>query len=268
MRFGLTANVEVPDVLNVCREVLKSLEGEEVFLEDLIAPAFGREGHTLEEIDVDILITVGGDGTILRSLQHTNTPILGINAGVLGFLTEVPRDAIRGSLERVLAGDYLIQERLRLKTMLEGIRYPDALNEAVIHTAHVAKIRQFRVSVDGHLALDVRADGIIMATPTGSTCYAMSVGAPIVDPSVDCLVIAPMAPFKFAARPFVVPADSRVRVELVKPKPCVLVVDGQEENPVEGGQSIEFTRSESPARFVNLGSNFYTKMREKLMGDR
>lgn len=220
----------------------------------------------VEDMDVDVLITVGGDGTILRSLQLNNAPILGINAGVLGFLTEIPKDGIADGMKRLINGQYILEERMRLKTVVGSERLPDALNEGVIHTAHVAKIRQFEVYVDEELVVDTRADGIIVATPTGSTCYAMSVGAPIVDPRVNALVIAPMAPFKFSARPFVVPSTSCIRIELVRRRPCVLVLDGQDELPLNNGEEIKFTRSEHPARFVNLGSSFYSRTREKLIG--
>jgi NAD+ kinase len=140
------------------------------------------------------------------------------------------------------------------------------MNEAVVHTAHVAKIRHFQVFVDGEMAINVRADGIVVATPTGSTCYAMSLGAPLVDPRVEALVIAPMAPFKFAARPVVVPASSRITLQVVRPKECVVVVDGQQELQMEGHETVEFKVAAQKARFVNFGQGFYARTREKLMG--
>ncbi|MFP4546398.1 MAG: NAD(+)/NADH kinase, partial [Methanomassiliicoccales archaeon] len=185
MRFGLTANIHVPDSLKICREVLNGLGDQEVTMEDSIASHLGTHGEKVENMDVDILVTVGGDGTILRALQLNDAPVLGINAGVLGFLTEIPREEIPQSLRRVLRGDYILERRLKLKTMMGGKRCQDAMNEAVVHTAHIAKIRQFRVYVDDELVVDTRADGVIVATPTGSTCYAMSVGAPIVAPNVE-----------------------------------------------------------------------------------
>jgi len=262
----LTANIHVPDAVSICKKVLRYLEGQEVVLEDCIASFLGGKGCRIEDMDVDVLVTVGGDGTILRSLQMNSAPILGINAGVLGFLTEISKDNLGEGLKRVIEGDYIIDERLRLKVSVDGVKHSDALNEAVLHTAHVAKIRQFEIYVDNQLVVDTRADGIIVATPTGSTCYAMSVGAPIVDPKVEALVIAPMAPFKLSARPFVVPATSNITVRLVRKKPCVLVVDGQDEMPLDGGEEIEFTKSERPARFISLGGSFYSRTREKLMG--
>ena len=266
MRFGLTANVEVPDGPRLAKVAFEALRGKELVLEKEIARHFGQKGARIEDMDVDIMLAVGGDGTILRALQKNEAPIFGINAGDLGFLTEVAEDMMVEGLERVQRGDYMLDERIKLKTTVGGKRLKDATNETVVHTAHIAKIRHFQVYVDDQLASEVRADGIIVSTPTGSTCYAMSVGAPILDPRLDALVIAPMAPFKFAGRPTVVPASSDIRLEVIRPKPCVLVVDGQEEVQMSGGDCVHFTVSESKARFVSFGRSFYTKTREKLMG--
>ncbi|MBC7108649.1 MAG: NAD(+) kinase [Methanomassiliicoccales archaeon] len=266
MKFGITANVDVPDAVSICRKVIDLLSGHEIILEKEIAQKLGYEGYRIEDMKVDILITVGGDGTILRSLQRNNSPIFGINAGVLGFLTEISADAVEDGIKRILNGEYVIEERLKLKTVVGGKRLYDSMNETVVHTANIAKIRQFEVYVDNQLVIDVRADGIIVATPTGSTCYAMSVGAPIIDPRVDAFVIAPMAPFKFAAKPLVVPSTSCIKLKLVRPKPCVCVVDGQESHEMSGDEIVELSVSEKKARFVGFGRGFYSKIREKLLG--
>jgi NAD+ kinase len=152
-----------------------------------------------------------------------------------------------------------------MATKVAGERLYDATNEGAVHTAHIAKIRHFNVFVDDQLAMDVRADGIIVATPTGSTCYSMAVGGPIIDPRVDAFVISPMAPFKFAARPLVVPASSKVRLALARPKPCLCVIDGQHERPMEGDEAVEFAISENKSRFVRFERDFYKRMREKLV---
>jgi NAD+ kinase len=265
MKLGITANSEIPEAIRMSRKVLSLLEGHDLVLETGIASRFGLEGRPVQEMDIDALITVGGDGTILRSLHRTDAPIFGLNAGALGFLTEVTEDHLAENLERLLRGDYYIDERIKLKTHVAGHRMFDATNEAVVHTAHIAKIRHFRIYVDEQLAMDVRADGIIVATPTGSTCYAMAVGSPVIDPRVDAFVIAPMAPFKFAARPLIVPASSKVRLELERPKPCLCVVDGQEEKDMQGEEPVEFSLSENKARFIRFERKFYTRMREKLV---
>jgi NAD+ kinase len=208
---------------------------------------------------------VGGDGTMLRTLKGTGHPVLGVNAGVLGFLTEVMPDNIAPAMERLLSGDFRIEERLRLKSVMDGRRLQDAINEAVIHTAHIAKMRHFSISVDGQPATELRADGVIVATPTGSTCYAMSVGSSIIDPRVQALVIAPIAPFRLAARPFVVPASSNIMIAIQEPKECTMVVDGQDEIEMAGHERLEFTASEEKARFVSFEDDFYRDLEEKLI---
>jgi NAD+ kinase len=266
VRFGLSVNMDVPDATRMARKALELLQGKEVVLETPIANRLKKTGVAVEEMDVDMLITIGGDGTILRALQQTRAPIFGINAGDLGFLTAVSEDEMEEGFENIFSGEYSIDTRIKMRTTVNKVRLPDAVNETVVHTAHIAKIRHFQVNVDGEMAVNVRADGIIVATPTGSTCYAMSVGAPLVDPRVHALVIAPMAAFKYSARPIVVPADSRITLKVVRAKECVAVVDGQTEHPLLGNEEIEFTASETSARFVTFSKGFYTRTREKLMG--
>lgn len=266
MKFGMTANINVPDAKRLAEQVRDLLQGNELMMENHIASVLGEQGMPIEDMKVDFMVTIGGDGTILRALMKNDAPIFGINAGDLGFLTEVQEDLVEEGIERILRGEYTIEERSKLRTDFQGERMKDATNEVVVHTAHIAKLRHFRVLVDDELAIDVRADGIIVSTPTGSTCYSMSVGAPILDPRLKALVISPMAPFKFGGRPTVVPATSDIHIEIMRPKPCVIVVDGQEEVPMEGNEELHFTTSEKTARFISLGRTFYTKMREKLTG--
>jgi NAD+ kinase len=128
VRFGITANVDVPDAMNICNRVLRALEGHEVLLEIGLARKLGKKGKHVQEMDVDVLITVGGDGTILRSLQRNQAPIFGINAGVLGFLTEIPAKDIDAGIQKVIKGQYVIDERLKLKTTVGGKRLFDSVN--------------------------------------------------------------------------------------------------------------------------------------------
>lgn len=235
-------------------------------LEEHAAKGLGEQGIPLSKMKVDVVITIGGDGTILRTLQGTDLPILGVNAGVLGFLTEVKPDEVASAITKLLSGKYSIDERLKLKTVMDGKRFEDATNETVIHTAQIAKLRHFTISVDGTHATEMRADGIIIATPTGSTCYAMSVGSSIIDPRVEALVFAPIAPFRLSARPLVVPAKSKISVSLRDPKPCSLVIDGQCQREMKGDETIVFTASEKKARFVTFNKDdFYINLEEKLM---
>lgn len=248
------------------KKVLEALKGEDYVLDKAVSEALGlRGGVPLRSLEVDILITVGGDGTILRTLQANDAPVMGVNAGVLGFLTEVHAGEAKKAIRRLKAGKYHIDERVKLKTTLNGKRLADATNETVIHTAHIAKMRDFAISIDGTRATEVRADGIIVATPTGSTSYAMSVGSSIIDPRVEAFVIAPIAPFRLAARPLVVAAKSKIAVTIKEPKECIMVIDGQCEFTIKGDEKLVFTASEKKARFVSFKSDFYKNLEEKLI---
>ena len=136
-----------------------------------------------------------------------------------------------------------------------------------MHTDSVAKIRHYKVYVDDVLACELRADGIIVSTPTGSTCYAMSLGAPYMDPNVEALIVVPMAAYKFSSRPFIVPSTSKVTVENVMDKGCLLVLDGQGEYEIAGGTKVDFMLSEKKARFIRFKTDFYSRVREKLVND-
>lgn len=265
MRFGLTANPRITTALEATKKILAHLEPtHEVFLEADIAKHLGRNGMPLAHMTVDVMLAVGGDGTILRALQLSTAPVLGINSGSLGFLAEVYAEEVEGYLDRIVAGEGRLEERLKLKVEVDGQRLFDCTNEAVVHTANIAKIRHFEISVDDEIVERVRADGIIVATPTGSTSYSMSTGGPIVDPRVDGIIVTAIAPFKPASRPHVFPVSSEVRVKLVKPKECLLVMDGQHETHLKGTEEAAFTGSEKRAKFLRFRNDFYRRVEEKL----
>lgn len=267
MRFAITANPRIPTAYDVAKRAASYLRGHDVLFEDDLASKLGKKGRALEDADVDCVIAIGGDGTVLRALQRNTAPVLGINSGSLGFLVEVAIGDVKQALARVAKKEFTIEERLKLRVEVDGKRLYDCTNEAVVHTAAVAKIRHFEVRVDDVQALDIRADGVILATPTGSTSYAMSTGGPIVDPRVEALVITAIAPFKPSARPLVVPAKSKVSIQLKKPRECLLVLDGQLEVSLKGYESLKFTASEKRARFVRLHrQDFYRRYEEKLAG--
>ncbi len=267
MKFGVLSNPNIEKATGIAKEVLDFLKDKaDIVVEESLAKKLDVPGESLSEMNPDILITIGGDGTVLWALQRTYVKLFCINAGVLGFLTEVSPDEAIDSLKQILDGNYIIDKRARLKTTLNGKRLFDSINEAVIHTSHVAKMRHFEINVDDDLLSDIRADGMIVATPTGSTCYAMSVGSPLVDPRVNAFVIAPIAPFKLSARPYVVPIDSTITIKLLESdRPCILVLDGQFETQVDSEEEIKFTISEKPAELVRFSTDFYKRVSEKLV---
>jgi len=269
LKFGLTANPNIPHARKAAETILPLLEKKhEVICETEVAALVKRKGKALEKIEADVVLAIGGDGTVLRALQRTTAKVLGINSGSLGFLTEVTAEEFPAALRRLEKGAFSVEERMKLKVTVDGKRLPDCTNEAVLHTAHVAKIRDFEVWLNGTPIQKVRADGIIVATPTGSTSYNLSVGGPIVDPRVEALVVSAIAPFKPSARATVVPGDAQVRVKLAKPKECLLVLDGQQEIPLGGGEDVRFTGSERKARLIKFGDDFYRRIEEKLVGAR
>ena len=264
-RYGIYANMNNPLSEGIIRQVLKALDGEDVVVDTDIAQAMGMEGEPLIRMEADIVISVGGDGTLLRALQNTDAAVIGVNGGSVGFLAEIDRDHISDGIARLKSGDYSIENRFRVSTWYNGEYLKDSVNEIVVHSASVTKIRHYRIYVNGELASELRADGIIISTPTGSTCYAMSLGAPYMHPLVDALMVVPMAAYKFSSRPFIVPSNCTIKVECVGDRQCLIILDGQEEHLMDGDTSVEFKVSSRPARFVRFNSDFFTRVREKLV---
>jgi NAD+ kinase len=228
----------------------------------------GVKGYTLEDInkESDIVITIGGDGTILRALEKIEKPIFAINSGGMGFLTEIESKYAMSGLEKLLEGNYNVEERAKLKVMVDDKRLSDAANEVTVQTPRIAKIIYLKVFVDDELIETFGADGVIIATPTGSTSYALSAGGPILDPTVDAMVIAPLAPFKLSARPWVVPLRKKVGIKILsKSKESKVVIDGESPISVNPESNIIITGSEKKARFVRFGESFYQMVRLKLI---
>ncbi|MGC9060012.1 MAG: NAD(+)/NADH kinase [Thermoplasmata archaeon] len=266
MKYGLVFNPKIKNAIEYARQVCSLMEHEHLFVDRECAPLMGKVGASIEEEGIDVLITIGGDGTILRALHRVDAKIFGINAGVLGFLTEIKATEIKEGIARLLAGNYRVEKRMRVSAKLDETLLPDALNEVVVHTSQVSKIRSFEIYVDNVLIQKVKADGIIVSTPTGSTSYALSAGSPIIDPRVEAIGIVPLAAFKMSIRPYVVPAASEVCVKVpAEERPCIVVVDGQEEVKMNAGSILKITRSKKDAEFIRFESDFYKKLEEKLV---
>lgn len=269
MKWGLVCNYHVKKACSNSKDIYNFLkEKGDVFVEDKFAEKQGFKGYSLKEIDkkADIVVTVGGDGTILRALGKIEKPIFAINSGGMGFLSEVESKYAKDGLQLVIDGKYNIEERSKLKVIVDDKRLPDAANEATVQTSRIAKMIYLQVLIDDELLETFGADGIIIATPTGSTSYALSAGGPILDPGVNAMVIAPLAPFKLAARPWVVPLDKKINVKLLyKSKGSKIVIDGESPIEVNSDSKIEITGSEKKALFVRFGESFYQMVRLKLL---
>ena len=264
-KYGIYANTSIDKAVDYTQQVMDALKGHEFVLDKQIADIMGLPGIPIKDMDADIIIVVGGDGTLLRVLQQTDAMVIGINGGSVGFLAEIDRDNIKDGIDRLLREDYTIETRFKLASWYNGEYLKDSVNEALIHTSSVAKIRHYKIYVDDVLACEMRSDGVIISTPTGSTCYAMSLGAPYMDPHVDALMVVPMAAYKSTSRAFVVPATCKITVESVLDKDCVIVLDGQEEIPMEGGSKVDFMLSKKKAKFIRFNMDFFSRVREKLV---
>ena len=226
--------------------------------------------------DLDCLITLGGDGTLLRGarlLNGANTPILGLNLGRVGFLTTAAPDTLDWALDALVRRAYTTEPRLALQSAITGKGSksgrvePLVLNDVVVHKGGVARVVRLKVSVDGDEVAQYSADGIIVSTPTGSTAYSMSAGGPIVSPTVDAIVVTAICPHTLAVRPLVLPATAVVTIQPIPPWSDEVLVsfDGQVGTPIQPGERLEVRRAERPILLIRLGSeSFFKRLRKKL----
>ncbi len=221
----------------------------------------------LFDFDCDMATILGGDGTLLRAQSRMNPeiPLFGINMGTVGFLTEIEVKDTFDALREILKGNYYKEKRTRLVVSHENHNFT-AMNEVVIMTNQAAKMLHFEIQVDGEIIEEVRADGLIVSTPSGSTAYSMSAGGPIVDPKVEGFIIIPICPYKLGVRPFVVSDNSEITVKLLKKgKSAVFVMDGQITEEADYEEEIKFNKYRKPAYFIRTSSKyFYEKVKDKL----
>lgn len=264
MRIGIVARSDLPETIKFTRKVLKLIPKTDVVLEREIAAKLGRRGTSMRAMKVDAIVTIGGDGTVLLAQQGApDVPVLGINMGGRGFLADVsPADAPK-ALRKLLAGELPIRERAKLAVEIASKRLPDALNEAVVRAASVGHTLAYNVLVDGEVVEATRGDGVIVATPTGSTAYSLAAGGPMVDLRLDALVITPICTSHPHGAPLVVPMDSRIEVEITR-RDAIVVVDGRFTAKVKPSDKLLFYRSDKPAKFFGWGDEFYRRIREKL----
>lgn len=253
-------------------EIIKEIQGESPKIKEYLKDInfninFKGLAEKLEDLRTDLAIILGGDGTLLRTQSHLTTeiPIFGINLGTVGFLTEIEVSDTFNALNQILKGDYYKESRSQLIVSHENHQYT-ALNEVVIMTNKPAKMLHFEISVDGEIVEELRADGLIISTPSGSTAYSMSAGGPIVDPKVKGFVIVPICPYKLGVRPFVVSDTSEIRVKLIKRgKSAVFVMDGQITEKVNYMEEIIFKKSPKDVTFIRTNNKyFYSKVKDKL----
>ncbi|MBI4362348.1 MAG: NAD(+)/NADH kinase [Euryarchaeota archaeon] len=266
-RIAVVSKCSTEEILEATAEVVDFLRGRVALVGDPVtAGKFHLRVQRAEALRADLVLCIGGDGTILRTLRGLRRPIplLGVNLGAMGFLADLSPREMLPALREILKG-FEVEERMRLSVHVGGRELPPAANEAVLLTRRPAKMLHLSLRAGGEELAELRADGVVLSTPMGSTAYAMSAGGPLVDPRLDAILVVPLAAFTLAARPTVVPADTRITVRILNEKEATLVLDGQQHIRVPRRAPLEVTRSPRPALFVRTGSSFYSKVRGKLV---
>ncbi|MBJ7547527.1 NAD(+) kinase [Pseudomonas sp. OA3] len=250
-----------------------------VILEDTIAdvlPGHGLQTSSRKMLGevCDLVIVVGGDGSMLgaaRALARHKVPVLGINRGSLGFLTDIRPDELELKVAQVLEGQYLTENRFLLEAEVrrqgEAIGQGDALNDVVLHPGKSTRMIEFELYIDGQFVCSQKADGLIVATPTGSTAYALSAGGPIMHPKLDAIVVVPMYPHTLSSRPIVVDGNSELKVVVSADMTIYPQVscDGQNHFTCAPGDTLHVAKKAQKLRLIPpLDHNYYEVCRTKL----
>jgi NAD+ kinase len=277
-KVGLLFKRHDPRAGEILAELIPWLESRrvEVILDQESARQYSQSCRTSSPENLpahsDVIAVFGGDGTLLhaaRLVAGSGIPILGVNLGSLGFLTEVKLEEFRLAFEDLLSGDYTLENRILLgvevfRQDLVLDRYL-AVNDAVINKGALARIIELEVKVNSQSVSLIRADGLIVATPTGSTAYSLSAGGPIIYPTLAAFIINPICPHTLTNRPVVVPDDGIIEVRLVRGSDVMVTVDGQVGMPLEQDDCLKLRKAGPVIRLVQVrGNTFFKVLREKL----
>ncbi|MFV2039143.1 MAG: NAD(+)/NADH kinase [Acidimicrobiales bacterium] len=274
-RVAMMLHTERDAAVQHATAIISRLEelGHECVLPHADAEAVGLPGLALDEDvigkDVDLALSLGGDGNMLRAVRAVadhGAPVLGVNFGQLGYLTEVePRDAL-DAIERFFAGQHQVEERMRLEVSIEGSDGPPlhALNEAVVEKVDSGRTVRLRVDLNDDFFTTYSTDGLIVATPTGSTAYSLSARGPILDPMHRALLLTPVAPHSLFDRSLVLSPDDAVRIRVLADREAFVALDGRIACRLDVGQSVVCSAAAIPARLVSFGGkDFHRTLRTK-----
>ena len=275
IRLGVVGHTGYPGLATALQTLHKLAPALNMRLQlETELPASKTDERLESPAQLDALLTLGGDGTLLRGARLLNgheVPILGVNLGRLGFLTGCPADQLETSLMRFARGDYAIEDRMMLRA---SVISPDrkerdtwlALNDVVVHKGGFARVVALRVAVDDELIASYSADGVVVSTPTGSTAYSLSAGGPVVVPTLEALIVTPVSAHTLAIRSVVVAATARVTVQAEgAPEELMITVDGQVGRTFQAGDTLSVTRAPKSIKIVRFpGSSFFATLRQKL----
>jgi NAD+ kinase len=277
--IGKYRSPEVAESLRVLSAFLRE-RGVRVMIEDGTAQSVGVDGldgfevasyETLGE-EADVAIVVGGDGTMLHSarrLAEAQVPLVGVNQGRLGFMTDIAFDEMIPRMEDLLAGRFKAEQRFLLEAEVvrdgERLFHTQALNDVVLNKGELGRMIEMKVEVDGEFLYVLRADGMIVATPTGSTAYALSANGPILQPAIAGIAIVPLCPHALSNRPITISDQSRVELTLVPPHDGRVHFDGQSRFDARAGDSVRIGRSSLSVTLLHPpGYSYFAMLREKL----
>jgi NAD+ kinase len=277
MKVGVVGNPRYPDLKSVLQHVALQAPHREIELysEERLRKFWNRDIPAFEGVELDALLTFGGDGTLLRGARLCGAreiPSLGVNLGRVGFLTTATRETLDAALDALVAGRYVIERRQALQAVIKGgdgtqrLRQV-AVNDVTVHKGGVARVVRVNVFIQGDNVGPYSADGIIVATPTGSTAYSLSAGGPIVVPGVEAIIVTPIAAHTLAVRPLVVPASFRIVIEPMEgwAEDLLVSFDGQTGTTLAPGESVDVRRADHRVCLIRLGGDgFFTRMRQKL----
>ncbi len=275
--IGIISKPGKPEPPEILRDLVPWLteRGFRVFIDEETAGVLGVEGYPRTEMPglVDVMVVLGGDGTMLgaaRLVAEKGIPILGVNLGGLGFITEVKRADLFSAVETMLRGECSVEERIMIQADIvrggEAVNTYTVLNDVVITKGALARIIDLETYVDHSYVATFKSDGLIISTPTGSTAYNLSAGGPIVHPALDCIVITPICPHTLTNRPIVISGDSLIEVGLRSESEDVfLTLDGQVGVPLRKDDVIEIRKSPHKTRlFIPCERDYFQVLREKL----
>lgn len=283
-RIGIITKQNKPEALPIVRNLVEWLQPKEieVFMEEgmvkqFYPPLAGAHLNSVEREDIptkaEMIIVLGGDGTLLsvaRLVGDHDVPILGVNLGGLGFLTEITLEELYRVLEKVVQGDFITDERVVLNASVirRGERMAEfiVLNDAVINKGALARIIDLETTINGEYLTTFKSDGLILSTPTGSTAYNLSAGGPIVYPSLHCIIITPICPHTLTNRPIMIPDDVEIRATLkTKQQEVILTLDGQQGFTLEFEDVVEVKKAEGRIYLIKSPYRHYFEvLREKL----
>lgn len=278
-RIGIVANIEKEKSVECALELKKwaSDRGVEVFLDEEIARKMGIPDGLDRKVlasRVDLLVVLGGDGTLLRTVRFVSEydiPIVGVNLGEFGFLTEVNLNEMYSALEMIFRGQCKTEKRIMLDTLLnlggETVRQESILNDVVITRGNLSRILDLETTVDGLYLTTFRADGIIISTPTGSTAYSLSAGGPIVFPEEDSFIINPICPHTLTNRPIVIPDRVEIKVTVwTKEQGATVTLDGQLSYTMKSGDSMIIKKSRYVTNLVSSPHRNYMEILRTKLG--